>query len=261
MFLGTSGGRFLYGTLERRKQQLSNLAKLLSSPYTLMKITASQRTALTIRRLKKEYPNAHCALNYRTSFQLLVAVILSAQCTDKKVNEVTVPLFKKYKTAKDFASVPLPKLEQMVHQTGFYKSKALAISTTAKIVRDTFSNRVPKTMQELLTLRGVARKTANVVLGELYGTSEGVVVDTHVRRLSQRLGLTKQNDPDKIEQELMRLVPKKHWAKFPHLLIFHGRQVCEAKKPACDRCALSDVCQSAFHFKHFQKKNAQPEKI
>lgn len=199
-----------------------------------------------LRKLKRQYPNARTSLSYRTPFQLLVAVILSAQCTDKKVNEVTVSIFAKYKTAKDFASVPLRRMEQMVHQTGFYKNKALAISTTAKIVRDRFHNHVPKTMRELLTLRGVARKTANVVLAELYGISEGIAVDTHVRRLSQRLGLTKQNNPNKIEQELMRLVLKKHWAKFPHLLIFHGRQVCEAKKPACDRCALSDVCQSAF---------------
>jgi endonuclease-3 len=218
-----------------------------------MKTTLPQRITLTIKRLKKKYPDAHCALHYRTPFQLLVAVILSAQCTDKKVNEVMEPVFKKYKTAADFASIPLSKLEQMVRQTGFYKMKALAVHTTAKIVRDQFHNSVPRTMQELLTLRGVARKTANVVLGELYGTSEGVVVDTHVKRLSNRLGFTKQSDPAKIEQELMQLVPKKNWTLFGHLLITHGRQICDAKKPACDRCVLSDACPNAFGFAHFQK--------
>lgn len=218
-----------------------------------MKTTIPQRITLTIRRLKKQYPHARCALDYQTPFQLLVAVILSAQCTDKKVNEVTKPMFAQYKTARDFVSIPLPKLEQMVRQTGFYKSKALAIFTTAKIVRDHFQNRVPQTMEELLTLRGVARKTANVVLGELFGKAEGVVVDTHVRRLSNRLGMTKQSNPEKIERELMRLVPKKDWTLFSHLLITHGREVCGAKKPACGRCVFNDICPSAFRFPHFQK--------
>lgn len=212
------------------------------------------RTLTVIKKLRREYPDAHCALHYSTSFQLLVAVILSAQCTDKKVNEVTVPIFKKYKTAKDFAAIPLSKLETMVHQTGFYKSKALAVSTTAKMVRDTFHNKVPNTMQDLLTLRGVARKTANVVLGELFQKSEGVVVDTHVKRLSNRLGLTNKSDPVKIEQDLQKLVPKKDWTLFGHLLITHGRQVCDAKKPACDRCVLNKVCTSAFRFPQFQKQ-------
>ncbi len=212
----------------------------------------TQRTSIIIHRLHKAYPNAHCALNYRTPFQLLVAVILSAQCTDKKVNEVMEPVFRKYKTASDFSSIPLPKLEAMVHQTGFYKSKALAVSTTAIMVRDTFHNHVPNTMQELLTLRGVARKTANVVLGELFQKAEGVVVDTHVKRLSNRLDLTKKTDPVKIEQDLQRLVPQKDWTLFGHLLITHGRQVCEAKKPACFGCVLNDVCPSAFKFPQFQ---------
>lgn len=220
-----------------------------------MKTTVPQRVALTIRRLKKAYPDAHCALNYHTPFQLLVAVILSAQCTDKKVNEVMEPVFRKYKTASDFSSIPHSKLEQMVRQTGFYKMKALAVHTTAKLIRDQFKNRVPKTMQELLTLRGVARKTANVVLGELFQKSEGVVVDTHVKRLSNRLGFTKQSDPNKIERELMQFVPQKDWTLFGHLLITHGRQVCEAKKPACFDCVLQDFCPSAFLFPHFQKQS------
>ncbi len=230
-----------------------DLRRTFSVWYTVC-MEKRRHATTVVRRLRKEYPNAHCALKYRTPFQLLVAVILSAQCTDKKVNEVTEPVFRKHKTASDFTSIPLPKLEQMVRQTGFYKMKALAVHTTAKIVRDQFHNRVPKTMKELLTLRGVARKTANVVLGELYGSSEGVVVDTHVKRLSNRLGFTKQNDPGKIEQELMRLVPKKDWTLFGHLLITHGRQVCEAKKPACFGCVLRDVCPSAFTFLHFREK-------
>lgn len=219
-------------------------------------MTRKKRTRIVIRKLRRAYPDAHCALDYRTPFQLLVAVILSAQCTDKKVNEVTVPIFAKYKTAKDFASISLRSLERMVHQTGFYKAKALAVSTTAKMVRDTFHNRVPNTMEKLLALRGVARKTANVVLGELYNVAEGVVVDTHVMRLSNRLGLSKHSDPKKIEQSLMQLVPKKDWVLFGHLLITHGRQVCDAKKPACERCALKGICPSAFRFLHFKNKNS-----
>lgn len=217
--------------------------------YTFsMKTTVLQRAALTIRRLQKAYPDARTSLSYRTPFQLLVAVILSAQCTDKKVNEVTVPIFAKYKTAKDFASVPLSKLEQMVHQTGFYKSKALAISATAKFVRDKFKNHVPKTMEELLTLRGVARKTANVVLGELYHVSEGIAVDTHVMRLSCRLGLSNHHSPEQIERDLMRIIPRREWPHVTNLLIEHGRAVCAARKPNCAECVLQDLCPSAFHF-------------
>lgn len=223
-----------------------------------MKTALQQRIAFTIKRLKKEYPDAHCTLHYRTPFQLLVAVILSAQCTDKKVNEVMEPVFRTYRTAADFAAIPLSRLEQLVRPTGFYKMKALAVHTTAKLVRDTFNNSVPKTMQELLTLRGVARKTANVVLGELYGAAEGVVVDTHVRRLSQRLGLTKQSDPNKIERELMQLVPKKDWTVFGHLLITHGRQICAAKKPACDRCVLNEACPNAFAFSRHRPHLSSP---
>lgn len=206
-----------------------------------------------IRRLRRLYPDAKTALEYNTPFQFLVAVILSAQCTDKKVNEVMRPVFRRYTTAADFASIPLPKLEQMVKQTGFYKMKALAVHTTATLVRDTFGGRVPATMDELLTLRGVARKTANVVIGELTGKAVGVTVDTHVRRLSQRLGLTSHTDPVKIEQELMQRVAPNDWLIFPHLLVLHGRSICEAKKPKCDLCPLSDICPSAFKFPHFQR--------
>ncbi|MBI3956538.1 MAG: endonuclease III [Candidatus Kerfeldbacteria bacterium] len=204
------------------------------------------------RLLRPLYPKPRTALHYQTPFQLLVAVILSAQCTDKKVNEVTQPIFAKYKTAQDFARIPLARLAKMVRPTGFYVSKAKAVSVTAKLVTTQFGGRVPLTMEELLTLRGVARKTANVVLGELTGKAPGIVVDTHVRRLSQRLGLTTQNDPVKIERELMEIVPQQDWVVFPHLLILHGRSICDAKKPKCDECVLKKICPSAFTFPHFQ---------
>lgn len=219
-----------------------------------MNTTVPQRAALTIRRLRKEYPNARTSLSYKTPFQFLVSVILSAQCTDKKVNQVTIPIFIKYKSAKDFAFIPLRRLEKMVHQTGFYKSKALAISTTAIMVRDRFHNRVPHTMKEMLTLRGVARKTANVVLGELYGISEGIAVDTHVTRLVGRLGLSKQNSPEKIERDLMRLVPRQDWLRMTNLLIEHGRAVCTARAPDCVGCTVHDICPAAFSFARRQPR-------
>lgn len=201
--------------------------------------------------LKKNYPKAKIALNYGNNFQLLVAVILSAQCTDKKVNEVTKPIFEKYKTANDFAEIPLKKYEKMIRSTGFYRTKAKNILETAKIIRDKFGGQVPKTMTEMLTLRGVARKTANVVLGNAYGVVEGIAVDTHVRRLSQRLGLSKNNDPVKIEQDLMKLLPKSEWFKITYRLIDHGRAICKAKDPRCDLCPLNKVCSSAFKFPKF----------
>ncbi len=213
------------------------------------------RNAVTmLRRLQKEYPNARISLTYRTPFQLLAAVILSAQCTDKKVNEVTRPIFAKYRSAKDFAVIPLSRLERMVRQTGFYRSKARAIHVTAQLVRDRFGNRVPLNMDDLLTLRGVARKTANVVLTELMGTSDGIAVDTHVMRLSRRLGLTRHSDPAKIERDLMASIPKSRWHEVTHLLIHHGRAVCTAQRPDCGACVLADQCPSAFSFSHFQKQ-------
>ncbi|MFH1171325.1 MAG: endonuclease III [bacterium] len=213
------------------------------------------RTLIITKRLRKLYPRPRTPLQYGTPFQMLVAVILSAQCTDKKVNEVTKPIFQKYRTAKDFAAIPIGTLEQMVKQTGFYRAKAKSVSLTARMVAERFGNCVPLTIAELTTLRGVARKTANVVIGELAGKAEGIAVDTHVRRLSQRLGLTKTADPVKIEQELMHLVPKKDWVEFPLFLINHGRTVCEAKKPKCNRCVLCDTCPSAFRFPHFSSQD------
>lgn len=213
-----------------------------------------EHTKEIIKRLKKKYPNAKMILNFSNNWELLVAVILSAQCTDKKVNEVTAKLFKKYRTLNDYLRADPKEFEQMVKSTGFYRAKAKSILESAKILKEKFNGEVPKTMEEMLTLRGVARKTANVVLGNAYAISEGIAVDTHVRRLSQRLGITKSNDPVKIEQELMTLVPKKDWFKFTYLLIEHGRAICTAKNPRCDLCPLKDICPSAFKFPRFQKK-------
>lgn len=217
-----------------------------------MKRLREQIAIAIVQKLKPLYP-AKSALAYKTPFQFLVSVVLSAQCTDKKVNEVTIPIFKKYKTAKDFSKIPIRQLERMVKQTGFYKSKAAAISFTAKRVAIVYNNRVPLTMDELLTLRGVGRKSANVIMSDLTGKTDGIVVDTHVIRLSNRLGLTKNQDPTKIECDLMNIVPRKHWALFPHLLVYHGRSICIARRPKCDQCPLNQICPSAFNFPNFQK--------
>ena len=214
-----------------------------------------KRAQNILRALDKTYPNAKIALNYGNNFQLLVAVILSAQCTDKKVNEVTKLIFRKYKTAEDFAALPLKKFEKMIRSTGFYRAKAKNILETAKIIRDKFGGKLPRTMPEMLTLKGVARKTANVVLGNAYGVVEGIAVDTHVRRLSQRLGLTEKDDPVKIEQDLMKLLPKSEWFKTTYRLIDHGRAICTAKDPRCDLCPLSKLCPSSFRFPRFKKSS------
>jgi len=212
-----------------------------------------KRAQNILRVLDKTYSNAKIALKYGNNSQLLVAVILSAQCTDKKVNEVTGPIFDKYKTAADFARIPQKDFEKMVRSTGFYRAKAKNILETAKIVRDKFGGKIPRTMAEILTLKGVARKTANVVLGNAYGVVEGIAVDTHVWRLSQRLGLTNKDDPVKIEQDLMKLLPKSEWFKTTYRLIDHGRAICTAKDPRCDLCPLNKLCPSAFKFPRFQK--------
>lgn len=201
-----------------------------------------------IRRLKEEYPDAKIALKYANNFELLVAVILSAQCTDKKVNEVTQTLFKKYRTIQDFAKAPLEELEQDIRQTGFFRNKAKNIKASANMVLERFNGEIPSTMEEMLLLPGVARKTANVVLGNAYGIFEGIAVDTHVKRLSGRLGLSKNATPEKIETDLMKIIPREEWFNSTYLLIEHGRAVCDAKKPRCDICVLNDVCPSAFKF-------------
>ncbi|OGZ95965.1 MAG: endonuclease III [Candidatus Sungbacteria bacterium RIFCSPLOWO2_02_FULL_51_17] len=207
--------------------------------------------------LTKAYSNAGMALKYRTNFQLLVAVILSAQCTDKKVNEVTAPIFKKYKTAADFSKLSQKRFEAMIRPTGFYRAKAKNILATARIVLHRYGGKVPDTMADMLTLKGVARKTANVVLGNAYGIIEGIAVDTHVARLSGRLGLSRNTDPVKIERDLMELLPKAEWFRTTYRFIEHGRAVCTAKDPRCDMCPLAKLCSSAFQFSRFQKNHTR----
>jgi len=190
------------------------------------------RTRRIIAGLKKTYPNAHCELNFSNALELLIATILSAQCTDKRVNLVTADLFKKYRSAADFAQAPAAELEQAIKTTGFFRNKTKSIKAAAQSLIDCHGGQVPRTMEELVELGGVGRKTANVVLGNAFGLNSGVVVDTHVARLSKRLGLTRQNDPEKIEAELMKLVPREQWTLFSHWLIWHGRRRCFARGPA-----------------------------
>ncbi|MDQ3805582.1 MAG: endonuclease III [Acidobacteriota bacterium] len=196
--------------------------------------------------LKKEYPDARCSLNYDSPLELLVATILSAQCTDERVNQVTPALFRKYRTCDDYAAAPTPELEQDIRPTGFFRNKARAIQGACRQLAERHGGRVPASMEELLRLPGVARKTANVVLGNAYRLSTGVVVDTHVARLSGRLGLSAQKSAEKIEQDLMGLIPERDWIDFSHLLIAHGRKICKARTPLCGECLLSDLCPSAF---------------
>ncbi len=198
--------------------------------------------------LKKEYPKAKIALNFSNPLEILVATVLSAQCTDERVNMVTKSLFKKYRKVQDYAKANLKTFEQEIRSTGFYRNKAKnIISATQKIVKD-FNSKLPDSMDKLLQLPGVARKTANIVLFNGFGKVEGIAVDTHVRRLSQRLGLTKNKDPEKIEQDLMKLLNRKEWGKFSYLLIDHGRKICDAKKPKCLECILQKLCPSKRSF-------------
>jgi endonuclease-3 len=203
-----------------------------------------KRTAEVIKRLKKAYPDAHCALNHSNAFELMIATILSAQCTDERVNIVTADLFRKYRDPGDYLNVTQQELEKDIHSTGFFRNKSKNIQAACKRLIDVYNSEIPQTMEEILTLGGVARKTANVVLGNAFGIASGVVVDTHVGRLSQRLGLTSNDNAEKIEKDLMELVRKKHWIMFPHWMIFHGRQVCIARKPKCEICVLGDICPS-----------------
>ena len=204
------------------------------------------RHAEIIERLKKEYPDAHCALDHSNAFELLVATILSAQCTDERVNIVTANLFRKYRKPQDYLNVVPEELEQDVRSTGFYRNKAKSIQGASQKIIDDFGGEIPKTMDELLTLNGVARKTANVVLGNAFGIASGIVVDTHVARLSQRLGLTENSLPEKIEKDLSELVSEKDWIMFPHWLIAHGRKICQARKPKCEICVLENLCPSSY---------------
>ena len=198
--------------------------------------------------LEKEYPKSHVALDFRDPMQLLVATILSAQCTDAQVNKVTPALFKKYGTARDYAKADLKAFEQEIHSTGFYRNKAKNILAAAKMIVSDFGGKVPDTMEDLVKLPGVARKTANILLANAFGKVVGIAVDTHVARLSQRLGLSKNKDPNKIEQDLLILIPKDKWFEINYLLIDHGRAICNAKKPLCAGCVVWELCPSAKLF-------------
>jgi endonuclease-3 len=205
-----------------------------------------QRMDLLIARLAEAYPDATCALEHQTPWELLVSTILSAQCTDARVNQVTPALFTKYPRPEDYLAAPVEELERDIHSTGFFRNKAKSIRGAALLVQERYGGELPRSMEEMLTLPGVARKTANVVLGTAFGLAEGIAVDTHVRRLSGRLGLTQHDDPVKIERDLMALVPRDGWVNISHRLILHGRQVCHARKPECGRCTLADLCPSAL---------------
>ena len=197
-----------------------------------------------IERLAAEHADAAIALTFRGPLELLVSVMLSAQTTDVNVNRVTASLFEKYRTPEDYLAVPQDELERDIFATGFYRQKAKSLRGTMRMLLEEFDGEVPRTLEKLVRLPGVARKTANVVSSEL-GHAQGIVVDTHVRRLSQRLGFTREDDPVKIERDLVRLVPRDDWARFPHLLIWHGRRVCDARRPRCEDCVLSDLCPSS----------------
>ena len=219
------------------------------SPHSKMRETKSQRKERTeeiIKLLKRAHSDARCALNHSNAFELLIATILSAQCTDERVNIVTADLFRKYRKPEDYLKVPAVELQQDIRTTGFFRNKTKSIQGACRMLVEEFDSQVPRSMEELLKLPGVARKTANVVLGVAYGVAAGVVVDTHVSRLSQRLGLTKKKDAGKIEQDLIELVPRKDWIIFAHLLIFHGRRVCKARRPLCEECVVEKLCPSSL---------------
>ena len=214
-----------------------------------MRESKSQRQTRTqeiIKLLKRAHPDAKCALNHSNAFELLIATILSAQCTDERVNKVTADLFRKYRKPEDYLKVRDTELQQDIKTTGFFRNKTKSIQGACKVLIEEFGGEVPRTMEELLRVPGAARKTSNVVLGVAYGIAAGVVVDTHVSRLSRRLKLTRQKDPVKIERDLMELVPKKDWIIFSHLLIFHGRRICTARRPLCEECVVEKLCPSSI---------------
>ena len=217
----------------------------LRAPGRESKVAKAERARTILGRLKKEYPDARCALDHGDAYQLLVATILSAQCTDARVNLVTPALFARYPKAQVLAAADPAEVEELIRSTGFFRNKTKSLIGMARALLAGHGGEVPRTMEELRVLPGVGRKTANVVLGNAYGINEGVTVDTHVTRLSRLLGLTRHDDPVKIEQDLMQLFPQEEWALLSHLLIFHGRQVCIARRPRCPACVLADLCPSA----------------
>ena len=211
-------------------------------------MTVHERVAQLLEIWPEVYPDAHCELDFKDPLELLIATILSAQCTDKRVNMVTPALFKKYRTAADYAKATQPELESAIRSTGFFRNKAKSIRAATSTINQKFGGKVPDSMEELRELPGVGRKTANVVLGNAFGKNEGIVVDTHVARLSQRLGLTKQKDAEKIERDLIKLVPREHWTNWSHWLIWHGRRRCYARKPDCGHCEVFRLCPSGKIF-------------
>jgi len=211
-----------------------------------MIVEEKKRAGKIIGQLKRAYPDARCSLNYSTPLELLIATILSAQCTDERVNIVTAELFGKYRSAEDYVNAAPAELERDIHSTGFFRNKAKSIQGACRMIREQHGGRVPETLEELIALPGVARKTANVVLGNAFQIASGVVVDTHVARVSQRLKLTTHEQPEKIERDLIELVPRKDWIIFPHLLIAHGRAVCKARTPLCAECPVEPLCPSSL---------------
>jgi len=212
-------------------------------------MSQKERPQRIVALLRKEYPDVKgTALNFNNALELLVATILAAQCTDEKVNEVTEVLFKRYKTPKDYTEADIEKLREIIKPTGFYRIKSKFIKAAAKKLVENFNSNVPRSIEEMTKLPGVARKTANIVLSNAYGVIEGVAVDTHVMRLSKRLGFTEQKNRDKIERDLVSLFPKEHWFELTNLLITHGRSVCTARRPKCKECAVNELCPSAFAF-------------
>lgn len=207
---------------------------------------AKQRVTKIIKILRKTYTRSRTALYYKTPFQIMIATILAAQCTDERVNKITPSLFKKYRTAYDFAKAKHATLEQEIRSSGFYRNKAKNIIAASKKIIEVFSGKVPDTIEELISLPGVARKTANIVLSSGFKKAQGIAVDTHVKRLSGRLGLSKEDNPDKIEQDLLKVVPKKDWLDFNYMLVDHGRKICQARKPLCGDCLINRLCPSAF---------------
>jgi endonuclease III len=228
--------------VKRKSGKKQRAAKARVPLYRSTALPPSQRIGEIIRRLYARFPEAACALSHESPLQLLVATILSAQCTDARVNLVTKELFKKYRTAADYAAADPAVFEQEIRSTGFFRNKTKSVLGMARALEERFGGRVPDTMEELVPLPGVGRKTANVILGTAFGKNEGVVVDTHIARISRRLGLTKHDDPVKIERDLMALVPRSEWTRFGHTLIHHGRQICDARKPRCDECPVVDLC-------------------
>lgn len=204
------------------------------------------RAPVIVRRLSKAYPDARVALSFSNALECLIATILSAQCTDEKVNEVTATLFRRYRSAADYLAVAEDELKADIRPTGFFNQKAASIRAACRRIVDVYGGEVPGTMEELLTLRGVARKTANIVLGNAFGVVEGIAVDTHVKRLANRLGFSDEPDPDRIERDLMRLIPRRRWFGFTYVLIDHGRAICQAKKPRCEDCPVNELCPASL---------------